>query len=121
MFQLFSSYSPEKVFEVVADVEKYPDFVPWCVSAHDLSDLWRSDKERLVNEEEDWNTIRYLQMSAGFQLIHDQYVSKVCTKDHRVIKVLILIISNNPIFQYLITYLRFSNNTDHVIFTMNIY
>ena len=25
-------YSPEQMFELVADVEKYPEFLPWCVA-----------------------------------------------------------------------------------------
>ncbi len=27
------SYSPEQLFDLVADVERYPDFLPWCVGA----------------------------------------------------------------------------------------
>ena len=26
-------YPPEKVFELVADVERYPEFLPWCAAA----------------------------------------------------------------------------------------
>ncbi len=25
-------YTPEQMFELVADVEKYPEFLPWCVA-----------------------------------------------------------------------------------------
>ena len=25
-------YSPEQMFDLVADVEKYPEFLPWCVA-----------------------------------------------------------------------------------------
>jgi coenzyme Q-binding protein COQ10 len=26
-------YAPEQVFDLVADVERYPEFLPWCVAA----------------------------------------------------------------------------------------
>ncbi|MBT3703754.1 MAG: type II toxin-antitoxin system RatA family toxin, partial [Alphaproteobacteria bacterium] len=26
-------YSPEQLFALVADVERYPEFLPWCVGA----------------------------------------------------------------------------------------
>lgn len=26
-------YTPEQLFDLVADVERYPDFLPWCVGA----------------------------------------------------------------------------------------
>ncbi len=27
------AYTPEQLFDLVADVERYPDFLPWCVGA----------------------------------------------------------------------------------------
>jgi len=30
-------YSPEEMFNLVDDIEKYPEFLPWCSSAHVLS------------------------------------------------------------------------------------
>jgi coenzyme Q-binding protein COQ10 len=35
-------YRPEQLFELVADVGKYPEFLPWCVAARVRS---RTDKE----------------------------------------------------------------------------
>lgn len=29
----FLPYTPEQLFDLVADVEKYPEFLPWCVAA----------------------------------------------------------------------------------------
>ena len=26
-------YTPEQLFDIVADIERYPDFLPWCVAA----------------------------------------------------------------------------------------
>jgi ribosome-associated toxin RatA of RatAB toxin-antitoxin module len=31
-------YSPREMFELVADVPKYPEFLPWCASAEVLDD-----------------------------------------------------------------------------------
>lgn len=31
-------YSPEQVYGLVADVERYPEFLPWCTSATILSE-----------------------------------------------------------------------------------
>ena len=25
-------YTPEQIFDLVADVERYPEFLPWCVA-----------------------------------------------------------------------------------------
>ncbi len=30
-------YTPEQLFELVSDVEKYPEFLPWCISCKILS------------------------------------------------------------------------------------
>jgi len=26
-------YTPEQLFSLVADIERYPEFLPWCVGA----------------------------------------------------------------------------------------
>jgi coenzyme Q-binding protein COQ10 len=31
--QQFSPYSPQQLFDLVADIEKYPQFLPWCRAA----------------------------------------------------------------------------------------
>ena len=36
-------YTPDQLFNLVADVNKYPEFLPWCVGAR-----IRSKEERLV-------------------------------------------------------------------------
>lgn len=27
-------YTPQQMFDLVADIERYPDFLPWCLGAH---------------------------------------------------------------------------------------
>lgn len=31
-------YTPEQMFDLVADVEKYPEFLPWCVACRKTAD-----------------------------------------------------------------------------------
>src|ERR1700758_3892513 len=31
--QRLLGYSPEQMFDLVADIERYPEFLPWCVGA----------------------------------------------------------------------------------------
>lgn len=31
--QQFSPYTPRQLFDLVADIEKYPEFLPWCRAA----------------------------------------------------------------------------------------
>ncbi|MGH6973981.1 MAG: type II toxin-antitoxin system RatA family toxin [Stellaceae bacterium] len=53
-------YSVEKLFDLVADIERYPEFLPWCVGArirerrddYILGDLligWRMVRERFTS------------------------------------------------------------------------
>lgn len=42
--QQLSPYSPQQLFDLVADIEKYPEFLPWCRAARILE---RKDNEFL--------------------------------------------------------------------------
>jgi len=53
-------YRPEQLFDLVADIERYPEFLPWCVGArirecrddYILGDLligWRMVRERFTS------------------------------------------------------------------------
>ena len=35
--QQFSPYTPQQLFDLVADIEKYPEFLPWCRAARIIS------------------------------------------------------------------------------------
>ncbi len=35
--QQFLPYTPEQLFDMVADIERYPDFLPWCRAARILT------------------------------------------------------------------------------------
>jgi len=55
-------YTPEQMFDVVADVAAYPDFLPWCVATRIRS----SDDNLLVAD-----------MVVGFKVIREQFTSRV--------------------------------------------
>ena len=60
------NFTPEQMFALVADVEKYPQFLPMCES---LS--VRSRKER------DGVTVLVADMSVGYKAIRETFTSQV--------------------------------------------
>lgn len=63
-------YSPEQMFNLVADVEKYPEFLPWCVAA------------RVRKREGD---LMVADLMIGFKMIRERFTSKVIMdRPHRV-------------------------------------
>lgn len=55
-------YPPAAIFDMVADVERYPEFLPWCVGA------------RVLKREEGAFTAEVL---VGFKMIRERYTSRV--------------------------------------------
>lgn len=55
-------YLPGQLFSLVADVERYPEFLPWCVGA------------RIVKREGD--TI-HADLMIGFRMVRERFTSKV--------------------------------------------
>jgi coenzyme Q-binding protein COQ10 len=55
-------FTPEQLFRVVADVERYPEFLPWCLGARVL--------ERRKN-------VLTADLIIGFKLIREHYRSRV--------------------------------------------
>jgi coenzyme Q-binding protein COQ10 len=60
--QKFFPYSVSQLFNLVADVEKYPEFLPWCSAA------------RILKSNEN---IFYAQLIIGFKGFNEKYTSKV--------------------------------------------
>ena len=58
----YVSYSPEKMFELVADVQKYPEFLPWCIAS------------RVIKKE---NTKIIADLMIGFQIFREKFRSNV--------------------------------------------
>jgi coenzyme Q-binding protein COQ10 len=57
-------YSPEQMFDLVADVERYPEFLPWVVGAR-------------VDHRRDTANVIHADLLVGFKMIRERYTSKV--------------------------------------------
>ena len=55
-------YRPEQLFDLVADVERYPEFLPWCIGAR-----IRERSETLVVAD----------LIIGFKMIRERFTSRV--------------------------------------------
>ncbi|MDH3596430.1 MAG: type II toxin-antitoxin system RatA family toxin [Rhodospirillales bacterium] len=55
-------YSPEQLYALVADIERYPEFLPWCIAA------------RLRGREGD---LLVADMVIGFKMIRERFTSRV--------------------------------------------
>lgn len=55
-------YTPDQLFNLVADVERYPEFLPWCVAAR----IRRREGE-----------VFFADLVIGFKMIRERYTSKV--------------------------------------------
>jgi coenzyme Q-binding protein COQ10 len=59
----FLPYTPEQVFNLVADVERYPEFLPWCVACRIVS---RQSPDRFTAD-----------LIVGFKMVREQFTSLV--------------------------------------------
>ncbi|WP_159348840.1 type II toxin-antitoxin system RatA family toxin [Roseomonas harenae] len=55
-------YSQEQMFDLVADVRRYPEFLPWCVGAHVVS---RTENELIAD------------LTIGFKMFRETFRSRV--------------------------------------------
>ncbi|MFD2207347.1 type II toxin-antitoxin system RatA family toxin [Kiloniella antarctica] len=55
-------FRPEQIFEMVSDVERYPDFLPWCVGAR----IKRREDTRI-----------FADLIIGFKMIREKFTSRV--------------------------------------------
>ena len=86
-------YTPEQLFALVADVEKYPEFLPWCVGARIRS----QDKELIVAD-----------LVIGYKVFRERFTSKVkLNKPDRID----VEYSDGP-FRYLNNHWKFEHNED---------
>jgi coenzyme Q-binding protein COQ10 len=59
-------YDPDLMFAVVADVERYPEFLPWVISLRVLSRAMDAGKDIVIAE-----------MQVGFSALRERYTSRV--------------------------------------------
>ena len=64
-------YRPEQLFELVADIERYPEFLPWCLGAR----ITRRDGQ-----------IIHADLIIGFRMIRERFKSRVTLdrRSHRI-------------------------------------
>ena len=62
--QRHSPFTPDQLFDLVADIERYPEFLPWCVAA------------RIRRRE--GNTI-WADLIIGFKMFRERFTSRVTT------------------------------------------
>jgi coenzyme Q-binding protein COQ10 len=55
-------YTPEQLFELVADVAKYPEFLPWCTAS------------RIRSRDGD---VFFADLVIGFKMVRERFTSKV--------------------------------------------
>lgn len=55
-------YTPDQMYRLVADVERYPEFLPWCVAAR-------------VRRRE--GTVMWADLMIGFKMIRERFTSRV--------------------------------------------
>ena len=55
-------YTEEQIFNLVADIDKYPEFLPWCVDT------------RILRQEEN---LIYADLMVGFKWVREVYTSNV--------------------------------------------
>ena len=66
-------HSPEQLFDLVADVRRYPEFLPWCLASR-------------IRKQTD--TALVADLIIGFQVFKEQFTSYIqMDKDHLVIQV----------------------------------
>jgi coenzyme Q-binding protein COQ10 len=62
-------YSSTQLYDLVADVERYPQFLPWCVAA------------RISRREDD---VLWADLIIGFKMIRERFTSKVTLGTGRI-------------------------------------
>ena len=66
-------YTPEQVYDLVADVERYPEFLPWCVAC------------RVRKRETPASFIADL--AVGFKIVREQFTSRITLEPKNTITV----------------------------------
>ncbi len=62
-------YTPQQLFELVVDVERYPEFLPWCLAAR----ISRRDGESLTAD-----------LVIGFKMVRERFTSLVAYDSERL-------------------------------------
>src|SRR4051794_14928824 len=69
----FLPYTPQQIFALVADVERYPEFLPWCVACRITS---RPSPTEFTAD-----------LAVGFKMVREQFSSRVVLAPYERIEV----------------------------------
>lgn len=86
-------YRPDQVYDIVAAVDRYPEFLPWCKAA------------RITKREGD---VFYADMIAAFKIYRERFTSKVTLEPKQLVHVEYI---QGP-FRYLKNHWRFEEAPD---------
>ena len=67
--EIISPYSVEQLYSLVSDVDKYPEFIPWCAAARVRE---RNERDILAD------------LVVGFKGINETYTSRVHLKEREI-------------------------------------
>lgn len=79
-------FTPEELYRVVANVDEYSEFVPWCNSSRVIQKI---DEKHLVAD-----------LSVGFRVLSERYTSVITLKPYRSVSA---DVPYSNLFEYLIT------------------
>ena len=86
-------YTPEQMFDIVADIESYPQFLPWCVDAKT-----RKGGDNIV----------FADMTIGFKMFRERFTTRdVFERPNRI-----EIFHHRGPFRYLDSFWTFEPETD---------
>lgn len=66
-------YTPEQMFDLVADVARYQEFLPWCIASR-------------INRREG-DGVFYADLVVGYKMFRERFSSKVVTERPHVIQI----------------------------------
>jgi ribosome-associated toxin RatA of RatAB toxin-antitoxin module len=75
------SFTRSQVYSIVAEVDKYPEFVPWCVGTRKIERFLLDEDREFIESgtTAGQRAVDYIELSVGFRALHDSYVSRVLT------------------------------------------
>ena len=89
----YAAYAPEQIYELVADIESYPAFLPWCTGC------------RIYSRE---GNVLHAKLGVGFKLVSESFRSRVTLDPIQRIDIAYL---DGP-FRYLDSRWKFSPKDD---------
>ncbi len=67
----YMPYTPAQLYQLVAEVERYPEFLPWCVGAR-------------IKRREDEGRVLIADLIIGFKMLREKYTSRVVLSQGRI-------------------------------------